>query len=213
MVFQSYALYPHMSVAQNMEYGLKLRGMPKGERAAKLTEEARLLDFENELDRKPRALSGGQGQRVAMPRDRARARRVPDGEPPARLGTTMLYITHDQVGAMTMGHRVAVLRDARLQQVDTPRNFYERPANVFVCRLHRLAGHEPPPGMALVEELGADAYIYGLLAGDPAATKPWVVRCDGRDATRRASAIASASPCAPPRHTCSIAPPACASIE
>jgi multiple sugar transport system ATP-binding protein len=135
MVFQSYALYPHMTVAQNMEYGLKLRGMPKGERAAKVNEAARLLEIENELDRKPRALSGGQRQRqrVAMGRAIVREPRVFLMDEPlsnldaklrvetraniaglqARLGTTTLYVTHDQVEAMTMGHRVATLACSR----------------------------------------------------------------------------------------------------
>jgi multiple sugar transport system ATP-binding protein len=161
----------------------------------------------------------------------------------ARLGTTTLYVTHDQVEAMTMGHRVAVLKDARLQQVDTPRNLYERPANVFVAGFIgspamnlrpaavaddavRLGGvlvplGSPLPGggagevtigirpesaelvdtdrpgavaltVVLVEELGADAYVYGTLAGDPPDAKPWVVRCDGRTAPRIGDRVAVA---------------------
>ena len=153
MVFQSYALYPHMTVADNMAYALKLRGMSKRERETKVSEAAKLLDLEGYLDRKPKALSGGQRQRVAMGRAIVREPRVFLMDEPlsnldaklrvetraniaslqARLGTTTIYVTHDQVEAMTMGHRVAVLKDARLQQVDTPRNLYERPANVFVA--------------------------------------------------------------------------------
>jgi multiple sugar transport system ATP-binding protein len=151
MVFQNYALYPHMTVAENMAYALKIRGVPKRGRAAKVSEAAGLLDLENHLDRRPKALSGGQRQRVAMGRAIVREPRVFLMDEPlsnldaklrvetraniaslqARLGTTTVYVTHDQVEAMTMGHRVAVLKDARLQQVDTPRNLYERPANVF----------------------------------------------------------------------------------
>src|ERR1700759_648185 len=153
MVFQNYALYPHMSVAENMGFALKLKGVPKEERNRKVREAAALLDLEHYLDRKPKALSGGQRQRVAMGRAIVRE---PSGflmEEPlsnldaklrvetraniaglqARLGTTTIYVTHDQVEAMTMGHRVAVLRDGELQQVDTPRNLYDKPGNAFVA--------------------------------------------------------------------------------
>ncbi|MGB9182573.1 MAG: sn-glycerol-3-phosphate ABC transporter ATP-binding protein UgpC [Solirubrobacteraceae bacterium] len=259
MVFQNYALYPHMTVAENMGYALKLRGLGKGEREAKVSEAAGLLDLQNHLDRRPKSLSGGQRQRVAMGRAIVREPRVFLMDEPlsnldaklrvetraniaglqARLGTTTVYVTHDQVEAMTMGHRVAVLKDARLQQVDTPRNLYERPANVFVAgfigspamnlRGAKLAqegvlvsdtalplpadmvnaaraagldevtiGFRPEsaslapagtPGalaltVALVEELGADAYVYGELAGDTPDDKPWVVRCEGRAVPR-----------------------------
>jgi multiple sugar transport system ATP-binding protein len=255
MVFQSYALYPHMTVGENMAYSLKLRGMAKAEREAKVREAAELLDLGGYLDRKPKALSGGQRQRVAMGRAIVREPRVFLMDEPlsnldaklrvetranianlqARLGTTTIYVTHDQVEAMTMGHRVAVLRDARLQQVDTPRELYERPANVFVAEFigspamnlrtaalngegARLSGTAVPvpqeavaaaradgleevtiglrpesarlaPAGApnaldltvrLVEELGADAYVYGELSGDAPGEKPWVVRCEGR---------------------------------
>ncbi len=154
MVFQSYALYPHMTVADNMGFALKLRGVPKDEIATKVKEAAGLLDLVQYLDRKPKALSGGQRQRVAMGRAIVREpsvflmdeplsnldaklrveTRANIAELQARLGTTTVYVTHDQVEAMTMGHRVAVLQAGGfLQQVDTPRNLYDRPANVFVA--------------------------------------------------------------------------------
>jgi multiple sugar transport system ATP-binding protein len=153
MVFQNYALYPHMSVADNMGYALKLRRVDKATRASKVQEVAKLLDLEPYLDRKPKALSGGQRQRVAMGRAIVREPSVFLMDEPlsnldaklrvetrsniaglqARLGITTLYVTHDQVEAMTMGHRVAVLKDGLLQQVDTPRNLYEHPSNAFVA--------------------------------------------------------------------------------
>ena len=154
MVFQSYALYPHMTVADNMGFALKLRGVSKPEIAKKVREAAGLLDLEKYLERKPKALSGGQRQRVAMGRAIVREpsvflmdeplsnldaklrveTRANIAELQARLGTTTVYVTHDQVEAMTMGHRVAVLQaGGTLQQVDTPRNLYDRPANVFVA--------------------------------------------------------------------------------
>jgi multiple sugar transport system ATP-binding protein len=254
MVFQNYALYPHMSVAENMGFALKLKGVPKAERSTKVLEAARLLDLEKYLDRKPKALSGGQRQRVAMGRAIVREPSVFLMDEPlsnldaklrvetranvaalqARLGTTTVYVTHDQVEAMTMGHRVAVLKDGVLQQVDTPRNLYDRPSNAFVAgfigspamnirtvdivpggaRLGDLIIALPEASMAavrtagldkvllglrpesfevssetqglkievqLVEELGADAFIYGSIAGDDAlTTKPLVVRFHGR---------------------------------
>ena len=154
MVFQSYALYPHMTVADNMGFALKLRGVPKPEIAKKVREAAGLLDLEKYLERKPKALSGGQRQRVAMGRAIVREpsvflmdeplsnldaklrveTRANIAELQARLGTTTVYVTHDQVEAMTMGHRVAVLQaGGTLQQVDTPRNLYDSPVNVFVA--------------------------------------------------------------------------------
>jgi multiple sugar transport system ATP-binding protein len=151
MVFQSYALYPHMSVAENMGFALKIAGVAKEERDRRVLEAAKLLDLEDYLDRKPKALSGGQRQRVAMGRAIVREPQVFLMDEPLsnldaklrvatrtqiaalqrRLGITTVYVTHDQVEAMTMGDRVAVLKDGLLQQVDTPRNLYDKPQNVF----------------------------------------------------------------------------------
>jgi multiple sugar transport system ATP-binding protein len=153
MVFQNYALYPHMTVAENMGFALKLKGVSKSQRDEQVLQAAKLLDLERFLDRKPKALSGGQRQRVAMGRAIVRSPAVFLMDEPlsnldaklrvetraniaalqARLGTTTIYVTHDQVEAMTMGHRVAVLKDGILQQADTPRTLYDRPGNAFVA--------------------------------------------------------------------------------
>jgi multiple sugar transport system ATP-binding protein len=153
MVFQSYALYPHMTVAENMGFALKIAGIDKAERDKRVREAAKLLDLELYLERKPKALSGGQRQRVAMGRAIVREPQVFLMDEPLsnldaklrvatrtqiaalqrRLGITTVYVTHDQVEAMTMGDRVAVLKDGLLQQVDTPRNLYDKPANAFVA--------------------------------------------------------------------------------
>src|SRR6266487_1535965 len=153
MVFQNYALYPHMSVAENMGFALKLKGVPKAQREAKVAEVAKILGLEQFLNRKPKALSGGQRQLAAMGRAIVREPKVFLMDEPlsnldaklrvetranvaalqARLGTTTVYVTHDQVEAMTMGHRVAVLRDGKLQQCDTPRALYDHPENAFVA--------------------------------------------------------------------------------
>jgi multiple sugar transport system ATP-binding protein len=257
MVFQNYALYPQMTVAENMGFALKLKGMAKADREAQIREVARMLDLERYLDRKPKALSGGQRQRVAMGRAIVRNPSVFLMDEPlsnldaklrvetraniaalqSRLGTTTVYVTHDQVEAMTMGHRVALLRDGVLQQVDSPRNLYDHPANSFVAGFigspamnlrealldgegARLGGISFPlspavlhaaraAGVAtvalgvrpedafidgsgpdrvrlqvqLVEELGADSYVYGSLPGD-AGDKPFVVRVNGRSTPR-----------------------------
>ncbi|GAB3535875.1 diacetylchitobiose ABC transporter ATP-binding protein MsiK [Arthrobacter tecti] len=177
MVFQNYALYPHMSVADNMGFALKIAGISKEERAQRVREAAKLLDLEPYLDRKPKALSGGQRQRVAMGRAIVRNPQVFLMDEPLsnldaklrvqtrtqiasltrRLGVTTVYVTHDQVEAMTMGDRVAVLKDGILQQVDTPRNLYERPQNVFV------AGFIGSPAMNILELPTADG---GVKFGD-----------------------------------------------
>jgi multiple sugar transport system ATP-binding protein len=252
MVFQNYALYPHMSVAENMGFALKLRGVDKKGRQEKVREAAAMLDLEEYLGRKPGELSGGQRQRVAMGRAVVREPSVFLMDEPlsnldaklrvetrahiaalqARLGTTTIYVTHDQVEALTMGHRVAVLRDGILQQVDTPRNLYDSPVNEFVAgfigspAMNLRAARLVPGGallgdvtiplrqetldaarragletvtlglrpeavttsldgplrseVTLVEELGADAFVYGTLPGDDPDTKPFVVRHDGR---------------------------------
>ncbi len=153
MVFQSYALYPHMSVYENMAFGLKLRKVPKKEIDRRVREAARILGIEELLDRKPKQLSGGQRQRVAVGRAIVREPAVFLMDEPLsnldaklrvqaraeisklhqRLGTTFIYVTHDQVEAMTMGTRIAVMNAGILQQVDTPQNLYDYPANLFVA--------------------------------------------------------------------------------
>jgi multiple sugar transport system ATP-binding protein len=153
MVFQSYALYPHMSVYDNMAFGLKLRKTPKAEIERRVKEAADILGLGNLLDRKPKALSGGQRQRVAVGRAIVREPAVFLMDEPLsnldaklrvsaraeitklhkRLGTTFIYVTHDQVEAMTMGDRIAVLADGVLQQVDSPRKLYNEPGNLFVA--------------------------------------------------------------------------------
>ena len=153
MVFQSYALYPHMSVYDNMAFGLKLRKVPKDEIRRRVEEAARILDISHLLDRKPKALSGGQRQRVALGRAIVRDPKVFLLDEPLsnldaklraqmrteisklhnRLGTTFIYVTHDQTEAMTMGDRIVVMKDGFIQQVDTPQNLYEFPVNEFVA--------------------------------------------------------------------------------
>ncbi len=153
MVFQNYALYPHMSVADNMGFALKIAGTPKAEIRQRVEEAAKILDLSEYLDRKPKALSGGQRQRVAMGRAIVRQPQVFLMDEPLsnldaklrvqtrtqiaslqrRLGVTTVYVTHDQTEALTMGDRIAVLKDGLLQQVGTPRDMYDTPANVFVA--------------------------------------------------------------------------------
>jgi multiple sugar transport system ATP-binding protein len=258
MVFQNYALYPHMTVADNMGFALRMAKVGKEERSQRVREAARLLDLEDYLDRKPKALSGGQRQRVAMGRAIVRQPQVFCMDEPLsnldaklrvstrtqiaslqqRLGVTTVYVTHDQVEAMTMGDRVAVLKDGVLQQVDTPLALYDRPANLFVAGFigspamnlvratpedgharvgdHRIpvdrgatrrAGGELTVGVrpehwrvvgpdqeglpvrvTLVEELGADAYLYGTcdLPGTPGDV---VIRVDARCATTKGETV------------------------
>ena len=153
MVFQNYALYPHMSVFDNMAFSLKLRKLPKNEIEKKVKDAAKTLEISELLDRKPKALSGGQRQRVAMGRAIVRnpqaflmdeplsnldaklrvQMRAELGQLHTQLQTTTLYVTHDQVEAMTMGDRVAVIRKGELQQIDTPREIYSNPKNIFVA--------------------------------------------------------------------------------
>ena len=164
MVFQNYALYPNKTVAENMGFALKLRGVPADERRRKVEDAAKILDLTEFLDRKPAKLSGGQRQRVAMGRAIVREPQVFCMDEPLsnldaklrvqtrtqiaalqrRLGTTTVYVTHDQVEAMTMGDRVAVLRFGKLQQFASPNELYDRPANAFV------AGFIGSPAMNLV---------------------------------------------------------------
>src|SRR5690625_113005 len=250
MVFQSYALYPHMTVEDNMGFALKIAGVPKAERKRQVLEAAKLLDLQDYLDRKPKALSGGQRQRVAMGRAIVRSPKVFLMDEPLsnldaklrvqtrtqisaltrKLGVTTVYVTHDQVEAMTMGDRVCVLKDGILQQVDVPRNLYARPANVFVAGfigspamnlltaphdgsgvtisdrrfevpreiLQRASTDSVILGMRpedlqlvgpddgglemeviMTEELGADAYIFGIPKGFD-TLNPTIVRVDGR---------------------------------
>jgi len=248
MVFQNYALYPHMSVAENMAFSLKMAKVPKEERAERVKEAARLLDLEQYLERKPKALSGGQRQRVAMGRAIVRQPQVFCMDEPLsnldaklrvstrtqiaalqqRLGVTTVYVTHDQVEAMTMGDRVAVLKDGVLQQVDTPLNLYDTPANLFVAgfigspamnllRAHNADGHARlgkvevpidrsaaskahgditvgvrpenwrivgegegiPVNVTVVEELGADGYVYGT-SGEEGTPDEVIIRIEAR---------------------------------
>ncbi len=195
MVFQNYALYPHMTVAGNLAFGLKLRGMDKAAIAARVDEAAKTLGLEDMLQRKPAALSGGQRQRVALGRALVRqpqvflldeplsnldarlraAMRVEIARLHRSLGTTMVYVTHDQVEAMTLGQRIVVLDGGRIQQIDTPMALYERPANLFVATFlgspamnvlrGRLALAEGPAladGPALVGEGGLRLPLPGL---------------------------------------------------
>jgi len=200
MVFQNYALYPHMSVYDNMAFGLRLRKYPKAEIDRRVKEAAGMLGIEGLLDRKPKQLSGGQRQRVALGRAIVREPQVFLMDEPlsnldaklrvqtraeikklhARLQTTTVYVTHDQVEAMTMGDRIVVMKDGIVQQVDTPINLYERPANQFV------AGFIGSPAMNFVEakivesggtfRIHADGFQVEVppdLAGD---VRPWVGR-------------------------------------
>ncbi|MGO2862074.1 MAG: ABC transporter ATP-binding protein [Brevibacterium sp.] len=179
MVFQNYALYPHMTVAENMGFALKIAGVAKADRATRVREIAQVLDLEPYLDRKPKALSGGQRQRVAMGRAIIREPRVFLMDEPLsnldaklrvqtrsqiaalqrRLGVTTVYVTHDQTEALTMGDRIAVLKDGLLQQVGTPGELYETPCNDFV------AGFIGSPAMNLIEiDIDADGARFGSLA-------------------------------------------------
>ena len=165
MVFQNYALYPHMTVFDNMAFGLKLRKTPKDEIKRRVEEAARILDISHLLERKPKALSGGQRQRVALGRAIVREPKVFLLDEPLsnldaklraqmrteisklhqRLGTTFIYVTHDQTEAMTMGTRIVVMKSGLIQQVDTPNNLYLRPCNLFV------AGFIGSPQMNFIE--------------------------------------------------------------
>ena len=153
MVFQNYALYPHMTVYKNMAFGLELRKMPKDDIDKRVREAAKILEIEHLLDRKPKALSGGQRQRVALGRAMVRnpavflldeplsnldaklrvQMRIEIAKLHQRLGTTIIYVTHDQTEAMTLGTRIVVMKDGVIQQVDTPQNLYEKPQNLFVA--------------------------------------------------------------------------------
>ena len=180
MVFQNYALYPHMTVFDNMAFGLKLRKTPKDEIKRRVEEAARILDISHLLDRKPKALSGGQRQRVALGRAIVRDPKVFLLDEPLsnldaklraqmrteisklhkRLGTTFIYVTHDQTEAMTMGDRIVVMKDGFIQQVDTPQNLYDYPCNEFV------AGFMGSPQMNFINvSIAKSDYGYAMVFG------------------------------------------------
>ena len=258
MVFQNYALYPHMSVADNMAFALKMAKVPADERKKRVDEAARILGLEEYLERKPKALSGGQRQRVAMGRAIVRNPQVFCMDEPlsnldakmrvqtrtdiaklqADLGVTTVYVTHDQVEAMTMGDRVAVMKLGELQQVDTPLNLYDRPANLFVAgfigspqmnlmegtaaegkvklgeylvpvdekaahEMHgnvtvgvrpeawRLVSQEDgglPVKVTVVEELGADGFVYGT-SGVEGTPHDIIVRVSARDSVHKGDTL------------------------
>jgi len=189
MVFQNYALYPHMTVAENMGFALKMDKVPVEERNKRVAEAARILNLTEYLERKPKALSGGQRQRVAMGRAIVRSPQVFCMDEPlsnldakmrvqtrtdiaklqADLGVTTVYVTHDQVEAMTMGDRVAVMKDGVLQQVDTPLKLYDKPVNLFV------AGFIGSPAMNLLEATAHDGKAniggYDVPVDEAAAAK------------------------------------------
>jgi multiple sugar transport system ATP-binding protein len=203
MVFQSYALYPHLSVYENIAFGLRLHKVPKEEVDKRVREAARILDLEPFLKRKPRALSGGQRQRVAMGRAIVRQPQAFLMDEPLSnldaklrvhmraevsrlqrdLGTTTIYVTHDQVEAMTMGDRVAVMRKGEIQQVETPQELYDRPVNLFV------GGFIGSPAMNMLEATieradGALAAVAGsqriALDQETLSARPALERCEGR---------------------------------
>ena len=185
MVFQNYALYPHMTVYDNMAFGLKLRKVPKAEIDKAVREAARILDLEKLLDRKPKALSGGQRQRVAMGRAIVRNPKVFLMDEPLsnldaklrvqmrieiskihqRLGATIIYVTHDQTEAMTLGTRIVVMKDGVVQQVDTPQNLYQKPGNLFVAgfmgspQMNFLDAQIKEKGSDLVAVIGKDELV------------------------------------------------------
>jgi len=170
MVFQNYALYPHMTVFENMAFGLKIRKLPKSEILKLVTEAAEILELQNLLERKPKALSGGQRQRVALGRAIVRKPKVFLFDEPLsnldaklriqmrteisklhkRLGVTMIYVTHDQTEAMTMGEKIVVMNSGKVEQIDTPLNIYNYPANKFV------AGFIGSPPMNFIEAVLVD---------------------------------------------------------
>jgi multiple sugar transport system ATP-binding protein len=198
MVFQNYALYPHMSVYDNMAFGLKLRGLPKAEIAARVQETAALLGLESHLERKPRALSGGQRQRVAVGRAIVRKPKVFLFDEPlsnldakmrvstrteisklhARLGATMIYVTHDQVEAMTMGDRICVMKDGDILQVAEPLTLYHHPENLFVAgfigspAMNLFKGTvEPDNGRLVFVEAGNPGLALRIALGDALSRK------------------------------------------
>jgi len=198
MVFQNYALYPHMTVAENLSFGLKLRGEPKESIAERVSEAATMLELGALLDRRPAVLSGGQRQRVALGRALVRqpqvflldeplsnldaklrmSMRVEISRLHRRLGATMIYVTHDQIEAMTLGQRIVVLKDGQIQQIDTPMNLYSEPANLFVATflgspgMNILRGHLRQED-GLVLDLGGGARVP---LADAAVPQDWLDR-------------------------------------
>src|SRR5689334_20095907 len=203
MVFQNYALYPHMTVAENIGFALRMRKVPKAEARRRIEETARIIGLVDHLDRKPRQLSGGQRQRVAMGRAIVREPQVFLMDEPLsnldaklrvqmraeisriqrRLNVTTVYVTHDQVEAMTMGDRVAVLRRGVLQQFDAPQRLYERPANLFVASfigspaMNMLEAKLEQNGDGVVCRLGSASLV---LPADLVSTRPALERYLGR---------------------------------
>ncbi len=203
MVFQNYALYPHMTVFDNMAFGLKLRKTPKEEIKRRVEEAARILDITHLLDRRPKALSGGQKQRVALGRAIVREPKVFLLDEPLsnldaklratmrteltklhkKIGTTFVYVTHDQVEAMTMASRIVVMKDGLIQQVDTPQNLYDLPCNIFV------AGFIGTPQMNFInsslEKRGDDVYVvfgeHALKLPKDKATNPALADYIGKE--------------------------------
>jgi len=198
MVFQSYALYPHMTVRENLEFGLKMRKLPRAQIDQLVAEAAQILGLTQLLDRKPKQLSGGQRQRVAVGRAIVRKPAVFLFDEPLsnldaklrvqmraeisklqkRLKTTTIYVTHDQVEAMTMGHRIAVMKDGRLQQVGTPLEVYERPANLFVANFIGT----PPMNFfdAVVRDGGGRLEAGAFALPAPERQRPLLTKRDGR---------------------------------
>ena len=232
MVFQNYALYPYLTVAANIGFPLRIAKVRKSVREARVREVAKLLGLTEYLDRKPAQLSGGQRQRVAMGRAIVRVPSVFLMDEPlsnldaklrvqmradiaalqADFGVTTAYVTHDQAEAMTLGHRVAVLQDGKLQQVGPPRELYERPANLFVAGFigspamnllpqnGRVAGFRPehvdiagegegiPARVEVVEDIGADAYVFCSADVDGQQTR-LVARTEVRDAPQQGDRV------------------------
>ena len=195
MVFQNYALYPHMTVYKNMAFGLELRKMPKDDIDKRVREAAKILEIEHLLDRKPKALSGGQRQRVALGRAMVRNPAVFLLDEPLsnldaklrtsmrteiiklhkKLATTFIYVTHDQTEAMTMGDRIVVMRDGVIQQVDTPQNLYDYPCNIFV------AGFIGSPQMNFLDgTLIKKGELYGVDLGGDVIPLPKEKTTDGK---------------------------------
>ncbi|WP_439872870.1 ABC transporter ATP-binding protein [Rhizobium leguminosarum] len=203
MVFQNYALYPHLTVAENIGFGLRVRGLDKADIARKVQETAKLLELEDYLARKPAQLSGGQRQRVAMGRALARSPQAflmdePLSNLDARLrgqmraeiarmqkmsGITTVYVTHDQVEAMTMGDRVAVMRSGVLQQLGTPRSLYDQPANLFVASFMGSPAMNLLAADLFVTENGPEARFGQasiLFSGEVLAERPRIASAAGR---------------------------------